>query len=81
MNSTFCTDVTKTFFTSAKIEAYILEKFRVTEPNENEKNFHAFYAMFAGMSESELQDLELEEMSEYRYLSTSGILKPCGSLI
>ncbi|ESO87528.1 hypothetical protein LOTGIDRAFT_235019 [Lottia gigantea] len=54
----------------AKIEGYILEKFRVTEPNENEKNFHAFYALFAGMSDCELRELELEELSEYRILTT-----------
>ncbi|XP_046559999.1 uncharacterized protein LOC124269013 [Haliotis rubra] len=45
---------------AAKIECFILEKFRVTSRNRHEKNFHAFYAVFAGMPSRRLDALNLE---------------------
>ncbi|XP_046354674.2 uncharacterized protein LOC124134078 [Haliotis rufescens] len=45
---------------AAKIECFILEKFRVTSRNRHEKNFHAFYAVFAGMPVHRLDALNLE---------------------
>ena len=49
---------------SARLECFILEKFRVTSRNPVEKNFHVFYALFAGLSEERLAQLGLHESIE-----------------
>ena len=58
---------------AARLECFILEKFRVTSRNPVEKNFHVFYALFAGLSQQRLTDLGLDESPEcYRSVPPSG---------
>ncbi|XP_076443985.1 uncharacterized protein LOC143282270 [Babylonia areolata] len=57
---------------TARVECFTLEKFRVTSRNRVEKNFHVFYALFAGLSHQRLYDLGLDLPAEsYRILTPS----------
>lgn len=52
----------------AKIEQYLLEKSRIVSQNKDERNYHIFYMMLAGITKDEKKRLELEEASKYTYL-------------
>jgi len=56
----------------AKIEQYLLEKSRIVGQNRNERNYHIFYCMCAGLSGEEKQLLELQDATNYKYLIQGG---------
>lgn len=57
----------------AKIDDYILEKSRVVHRSSGEKNFHVFYALFAGMSRERLLYYFLEDPDCHRIMRDEDI--------
>lgn len=53
----------------ARIEQYLLEKSRIVSQANEERNYHVFYCMLAGLSPQEKTDLELTKAADYFYLS------------
>ncbi|XP_051536832.1 unconventional myosin-VIIa-like [Myxocyprinus asiaticus] len=53
----------------AKIEQYLLEKSRVCRQAPNERNYHIFYCMLAGMSPDQKTKLGLGLATDYVYLT------------
>ena len=53
----------------ARIEQYLLEKSRIVSQNTDERNYHVFYCMLAGMTREQKQQLELQAPTNYRYLT------------
>ncbi|UYV81013.1 MYO7A [Cordylochernes scorpioides] len=53
----------------AKIEQYLLEKSRIVGQAPDERNYHIFYCMLAGMSREERMKLELHDASKHHYLT------------
>ncbi|CAO3620043.1 unnamed protein product [Mucor hiemalis] len=56
----------------AKIKTYLLERSRLIFQPETERNYHIFYQLCAGASETEKQELALKEWSGFHYLNQSG---------
>lgn len=58
----------------ARIQQYLLEKSRIVFQSRDERNYHIFYAMLAGLSVQERARLQLEEQSpsQYHYLAQGG---------
>ncbi|XP_047374832.1 unconventional myosin-VIIa [Sciurus carolinensis] len=53
----------------AKIEQYLLEKSRVCRQAPDERNYHVFYCMLAGMSQEQKRKLGLGQATDYNYLA------------
>uniref|UniRef100_A0A672LF59 Myosin VIIA n=1 Tax=Sinocyclocheilus grahami TaxID=75366 RepID=A0A672LF59_SINGR len=53
----------------AKIEQYLLEKSRVCRQAADERNYHVFYCMLAGMSPDQKTKLGLGLATDYNYLT------------
>lgn len=58
----------------AKIEQYLLEKSRIVSQNPDERNYHIFYCLLAGLGKEDKRKLELGDPSQYRYLTGVRIL-------
>ncbi|KAH8271071.1 hypothetical protein KR018_006777, partial [Drosophila ironensis] len=58
----------------ARIQQYLLEKSRIVFQSKEERNYHIFYCMLAGLSVPERERLKLQEQSpsQYHYLSQGG---------
>ena len=52
----------------AKIEQYLLEKSRIVNQAHDERNYHIFYCMLAGLSADDRAKLELQDATHYNYL-------------
>ncbi|TMW39593.1 hypothetical protein DOY81_015327, partial [Sarcophaga bullata] len=55
----------------ANIEQYLLEKSRIVSQNQDERNYHIFYCMLAGLTAEERKKLELTEQSASKYVYLS----------
>ncbi|XP_059200423.1 unconventional myosin-VIIb-like [Centropristis striata] len=53
----------------ARVEQYLLEKSRVCHQALEERNYHVFYCMLAGVTTEEKKTLSLGDAEEYRFLS------------
>mmetsp|Transcript_26571 Transcript_26571/g.44608 ORF Transcript_26571/g.44608 Transcript_26571/m.44608 type:complete len:1023 (-) Transcript_26571:177-3245(-) len=58
----------------ATIDNYLLEKSRVVSPAHDERNFHIFYQLCAGLSAAEKRKYHIMAADKYRYLSKGGCL-------
>ncbi|KAI7880816.1 P-loop containing nucleoside triphosphate hydrolase protein [Mucor mucedo] len=56
----------------ARIKTYLLERSRLIFQPETERNYHIFYQLCAGASQSEKKELALKEWSEFHFLNQSG---------
>ncbi|CAG5130123.1 unnamed protein product, partial [Candidula unifasciata] len=56
----------------AKVEQYLLEKSRIVSQMHDERNYHIFYCMLAGMSQEDKSKLELQNATNYQYLIQGG---------
>ena len=55
----------------AAIRTYLLERSRVVNVNDPERNYHIFYQLCEGASEEEKKLLQLRPANEFRYLNRS----------
>lgn len=58
----------------ARIEQYLLEKSRIVGQAQDERNYHVFYCMLAGLAKDEKHKLELQDASKYYYLTQGGCI-------
>ncbi|XP_039672113.1 unconventional myosin-VIIb-like [Perca fluviatilis] len=56
----------------ARVEQYLLEKSRVCRQALEERNYHVFYCMLAGVTAEEKKTLSLGDAVEYAFLSKGG---------
>ncbi|KFM60335.1 Myosin-VIIa, partial [Stegodyphus mimosarum] len=58
----------------ARIDQYLLEKSRIVGQATDERNYHIFYCMLAGLSREEKQKLDISDASKYQYLTQGGCI-------
>ena len=51
------------------MDQYLLEKSRIVHQNPQERNYHVFYCMLAGLSKEHKEKLHLKDASHYKYLT------------
>ena len=51
------------------MDQYLLEKSRIVHQNPQERNYHVFYCMLAGLSKEHKDKLHLKDASHYKYLT------------
>uniref|UniRef100_A0A069DY68 Putative myosin class v heavy chain n=1 Tax=Panstrongylus megistus TaxID=65343 RepID=A0A069DY68_9HEMI len=56
----------------AVVQKYLLEKSRICSQGRNERNYHVFYYLLAGASDTDKQQLHLQTVQYYNYLNRSG---------
>lgn len=54
---------------SAVVQKYLLEKSRICSQGQNERNYHVFYYLLNGASDSEKESLHLHKVDYYNYLN------------
>ncbi|TGO63939.1 hypothetical protein BOTNAR_0094g00160 [Botryotinia narcissicola] len=59
----------KTNIIGAKIRTYLLERSRLVFQPLKERNYHVFYQLVAGASESEARELDLKPVEQFDYLN------------
>ncbi|XP_060573750.1 myosin-VIIa-like isoform X3 [Ruditapes philippinarum] len=59
----------------AKILQYLLEKSRIVHQAHDERNYHIFYCMLAGMTQDEKRKLDVTNAQQYWYLTQGGDTK------
>lgn len=57
----------------SQISTYLLEKVRIVNQADRERNYHAFYQLCAGASDAERREWGLDAVSAYRYTNQSGL--------
>ncbi|XP_064424693.1 unconventional myosin-If [Latimeria chalumnae] len=62
-----------------KISNFLLEKSRVVNQNESERNFHVFYQLLEGASAEQRENLGIMTPDYYFYLNQSGTYKVDGT--
>ncbi|KAJ9197074.1 hypothetical protein DTO166G4_6811 [Paecilomyces variotii] len=62
----------KTNIIGAKIRTYLLERSRLVFQPLKERNYHIFYQLVAGATDSERQELGLASVEEFDYLNQGG---------
>ncbi|VDD94921.1 unnamed protein product, partial [Enterobius vermicularis] len=53
----------------ARVEQYLLEKSRIVNQAHDERNYHIFYCLLAGLSQAEKDELYLRDAKDYYYLT------------
>lgn len=59
----------------ARVEQYLLEKSRVCHQALEERSYHIFYCMLAGLTEEEKAALSLRDAKEYTFLTKGGCVQ------
>ncbi|XP_053186633.1 unconventional myosin-VIIb-like [Scomber japonicus] len=59
----------------ARVEQYLLEKSRVCHQAPEERNYHIFYCMLAGISAEEKKTLRLKDSKDYKFLTKGDCIR------